>query len=174
MVFSGSSRRAPRWANVIGGGIGAFWQAIRAAAPLRTGGKAFGTMTLSPGRIAMPQIGPLEIVVIFVVALVVFGPNKLPEIGRQVGKAMGEVRKFQASFKRDLDEVMRDDDEPTPAPKLPPKQLTAGEPAVASPSPDAGAPASPEAGPAASPHAGPPASPHAGPPASPVADEPSR
>ncbi len=115
----------------------------------------------------MPQIGPLEIVVIFVVALVVFGPNKLPEIGRQVGKAMGEVRKFQASFKRDLDEVMRDDDhEPTPAPKLPPKQLTTGAPA-ADPTP------SPQAGPPASPHAGPPVSPQAGPPASPVADEPS-
>jgi TatA/E family protein of Tat protein translocase len=120
----------------------------------------------------MPQIGPLEIVVIFVVALVVFGPNKLPEIGRQVGKAMGELRKFQASFKRDLDDVMRDDDEPTPAPKLPPKQLAAGEPAVASPSAVAEPTPSPQARPPASPHAGPPASPGAGPPASPQAGPP--
>ena len=34
----------------------------------------------------MPQIGPLEILVVLVVALVVFGPNKLPELGRQVGR----------------------------------------------------------------------------------------
>ncbi len=34
-----------------------------------------------------------ELVVIFVVALIVFGPNKLPEIGRALGKGIGELKK---------------------------------------------------------------------------------
>ena len=73
----------------------------------------------------MPQIGPLEILVIFVVALLVFGPKEIPEVGRQAAKGWREVQRFQASLRRDLDEVLRDDDEDehaaTPAPVLPPK-----------------------------------------------------
>jgi len=59
----------------------------------------------------MPQIGPLEILVVLVVALVVFGPNKLPELGRQVGRGYREFRKFQQSFRDDIDGAFRDDDE---------------------------------------------------------------
>ncbi|MDQ3982089.1 MAG: twin-arginine translocase TatA/TatE family subunit, partial [Actinomycetota bacterium] len=36
----------------------------------------------------MPQIGPLEILTVAVVALVVFGPQRLPEIARNIGKAV--------------------------------------------------------------------------------------
>ena len=50
----------------------------------------------------MPSLGPLEIVVIAVVALLVFGPNRLPEVGRQVGRAMRELRKFQEEMTRSL------------------------------------------------------------------------
>ena len=99
----------------------------------------------------MPQIGPLEILVIFVVALVVFGPKEIPKVSRQAAKAWREVQRFQASLRRDLDEVLRDDEEdehqPTPAPVLPPKPpvdapdeghstpgaLEAGKPSDASP-----------------------------------------
>ena len=35
----------------------------------------------------MPSLGPAEILVILVIALLVFGPNKMPEIARQVGRA---------------------------------------------------------------------------------------
>jgi len=59
----------------------------------------------------MPQIGPLEILVVLVVALVVFGPNKLPELGRQVGRGYREFRKFQQGFRDDIDGAFRDDDE---------------------------------------------------------------
>jgi TatA/E family protein of Tat protein translocase len=69
----------------------------------------------------MPQVGPLEIMIIFVVALLVFGPAKLPEIGRQVGRGMRELRRLQASLRRDLDEALTDDERSTPAPRLPPK-----------------------------------------------------
>ncbi|HSE40038.1 MAG TPA: twin-arginine translocase TatA/TatE family subunit, partial [Acidobacteriota bacterium] len=41
----------------------------------------------------MGPLGIQEIVLIFVIALIVFGPKKLPELGRQVGKALGELRR---------------------------------------------------------------------------------
>ena len=59
----------------------------------------------------MPQIGPLEILVIFIVALVVFGPSKLPQIGRQVGRGFREFRKFQAGLRDDIEDAFREDDE---------------------------------------------------------------
>jgi TatA/E family protein of Tat protein translocase len=54
----------------------------------------------------MPQIGPAEILVIVLVGLLVFGPTRLPEIGRQVGRAMHEVKKFQAVVRAELDRVV--------------------------------------------------------------------
>jgi TatA/E family protein of Tat protein translocase len=76
----------------------------------------------------MPQLGPLEILVIFVVALLVFGPSKLPEIGRQVGRGVSEFRKFQQTLRRDLDGMLGHDEHDDqsaaaqPAPMLPPKE----------------------------------------------------
>ena len=40
----------------------------------------------------MPNIGPLEIVVILIIALVVFGPKRLPELGKSLGKGIREFR----------------------------------------------------------------------------------
>ncbi len=54
----------------------------------------------------MPQVGPAEILVILLVGLLVFGPKRLPEIGRQVGRAMREVKKFQDTVKGELDQVL--------------------------------------------------------------------
>ena len=54
----------------------------------------------------MFNLGPLELVAIFVVALLVFGPDKLPEMGRQVGKAVREFRKFQASMESNVRDVL--------------------------------------------------------------------
>jgi TatA/E family protein of Tat protein translocase len=59
----------------------------------------------------LPQIGPLEILVIFIVALIVFGPSKLPQIGRQVGRGFREFRKFQAGIRGDIEDAFRDDDD---------------------------------------------------------------
>jgi len=68
------------------------------------------------------SLGPAEILVIFVIALLVFGPQRLPEIGRQVGKGMREIHKFQQSLRSDFDDVLADDlsDQVEPAPILPP------------------------------------------------------
>lgn len=71
----------------------------------------------------MPSLGPLEIVVIAVVALLVFGPKRLPEMGRQVGRAVRELRKFQDSVRDELHGVMNSIDttpETATPPTLPP------------------------------------------------------
>ena len=54
----------------------------------------------------MFNLGPFELVAIFVVALLVFGPDKLPEMGRQVGKAFREFKKFQASMESNVRDVI--------------------------------------------------------------------
>lgn len=40
----------------------------------------------------MPNIGPIEILVVLIIALVVFGPKRLPELGRSMGKGIRELR----------------------------------------------------------------------------------
>ena len=45
----------------------------------------------------MFNIGPMEVLVVLVIALVVLGPDRLPQAGRQVGKAMSELRRWSAS-----------------------------------------------------------------------------
>jgi Tat protein translocase TatB subunit len=51
----------------------------------------------------MGPLGIQEIVLIFVIALIVFGPKKLPELGRQVGKALGELRRASNDIKRSIE-----------------------------------------------------------------------
>ena len=55
------------------------------------------------------SLGPAEILVILVVALIVLGPKKLPEAGRQVGKAIAEVRKWSQGFQDEIKTVMDPD-----------------------------------------------------------------
>ncbi|HOW86097.1 MAG TPA: Sec-independent protein translocase protein TatB [Candidatus Aminicenantes bacterium] len=45
------------------------------------------------------SIGPAELILIFIIALLVFGPKKLPEIGRSVGKALREFKKTSEEIK---------------------------------------------------------------------------
>ncbi len=73
------------------------------------------------------NLGAPEILVILVVALLVFGPHRLPEIGRQVGGAMRELRKMQDSVKSELQAVMQEDT-PSYDPKtIKPVSATPGE-----------------------------------------------
>ena len=56
------------------------------------------------------SLGPAEILVILVIALIVFGPKKLPEVGRQVGGALRELRKVQDTVQNEIRTVF---EEPT-------------------------------------------------------------
>jgi len=40
----------------------------------------------------MPNIGPLEIAIVLLIVLIIFGPKRLPELGRSVGKGIREFR----------------------------------------------------------------------------------
>ena len=40
----------------------------------------------------MPNVGPLELVVVLVIALIVLGPKKLPEVGRSIGRGLREFK----------------------------------------------------------------------------------
>ncbi len=51
----------------------------------------------------MPQIGPLEILVVSVLALIVFGPQKLPELARSAGKGIRQLKGMAQDFRSEFD-----------------------------------------------------------------------
>jgi sec-independent protein translocase protein TatA len=55
----------------------------------------------------MGSIGMQEIIVIFVIALIVFGPRKLPEIGKMLGKGMAEFKKASNELRQTWEEEVR-------------------------------------------------------------------
>jgi sec-independent protein translocase protein TatA len=56
----------------------------------------------------MPNIGPLELAIVLVIALVIFGPKRLPELGKSLGRGMREFKDSISGEGRDDD----DDDDP--------------------------------------------------------------
>jgi sec-independent protein translocase protein TatA len=52
----------------------------------------------------MPNVGPLELAVVVIIALIVFGPKRLPELGKSMGKG---IREFRSS-------ISGNDDDETP------------------------------------------------------------
>jgi len=63
----------------------------------------------------MFNVGPTELLVILVLALMVFGPKKLPEMSRQIGRGLREFRRATQDVRSELHGVLtldEDDDEP--------------------------------------------------------------
>jgi len=58
--------------------------------------------------LSMGPVGVQEMVVIFLVALVLFGPKKLPELGKTIGKAITEFRRAQSELKATFETHMRE------------------------------------------------------------------
>lgn len=54
-----------------------------------------------------PSLGAMELVIIMVIALIIFGPRKLPELGRSLGKSIGEFRKASNELKNTLEDEIR-------------------------------------------------------------------
>ena len=69
-----------------------------------------------------------DTVFIFVLALIIFGPKKLPEIGRQIGRLVGEFRRASNEFKFQIEEELRQAERtetpPAPANTIAPPVLT--------------------------------------------------
>ena len=85
----------------------------------------------------MGNLGMPELMMIMFLALLLFGPKKLPEIGKQVGKALGEFKRASNDLKRSiqdemdkaqagLDSVSNDPPKPEPKPELPALAPAAG------------------------------------------------
>ena len=60
----------------------------------------------------MGQLGFSEMLMIFVIALLVFGPKKLPELGKSLGKGIREFKKATEELKSNWDEHVKDISEP--------------------------------------------------------------
>jgi Tat protein translocase TatB subunit len=78
------------------------------------------------------SLGPLEILVILVVALIVLGPERLPKAARQVGKAVAEVRHWSGGIQDEVRNAFNTDAEPEAPASPPPAHPT---PRVAYPDP---------------------------------------
>jgi Tat protein translocase TatB subunit len=77
-------------------------------------------------------LGGPELFLILVVALIIFGPRKLPEIGRSIGQMLGELRRASNDFKRTIDDEI-EADRRQPAPSLPALEPPGPAPVVAPP-----------------------------------------
>ena len=80
-------------------------------------------------------LAPWHLLIVFIVAILVFGPSKLPEVGRQVGRGLAEFRKFRESLDDDIRGFLHHDEEEhdqveqsaSPPPQLPPGGQNGGE-----------------------------------------------
>lgn len=62
----------------------------------------------------MGSVGPWEILVIAVVALLVFGPNRLPELGRSLGRALREFRRASQELREEVRKAVDEEEPPAP------------------------------------------------------------
>ena len=85
------------------------------------------------------SIGMPELVIILVIALIIFGPRKLPELGRSLGRSIGEFKKASHELRSTLEEEIRLEEQRDQRTALRAEQDTAI--AAAVPPPSATAPA---------------------------------
>lgn len=87
------------------------------------------------------SLGMPELILIFVVALIIFGPRKLPELGRSLGRSLGEFRRASNELRNSLEEEVRLEEQRATRPAPPTHPVT--QPAEAPPPEATPAPAAP-------------------------------
>ena len=91
------------------------------------------------------SLGIPELLLIFAVILIVFGPRRIPEIGRTLGKALAEFRKATDDLKGTIEREVRLEElkKITPMSIAPLESVSRNEPAVPAPAPTVEEPATP-------------------------------
>ncbi len=81
----------------------------------------------------IPGIGPLEIIIVLVIVLIIFGPKRLPDLGRSLGSGMREFKDSITGNKKNHDDELPagDKDEPARAEKSEPVRAEKSEPTPA-------------------------------------------
>jgi sec-independent protein translocase protein TatB len=87
-------------------------------------------MMISQDPILYSSLGVGDTIVLFLLALVVFGPKRLPEIGRQIGKIYGEFRRASNEFKFQIEDELRKAEETEKQKKLEAEPAAAQMPAA--------------------------------------------
>jgi sec-independent protein translocase protein TatA len=85
------------------------------------------------------SIGMPELIIIFMIALIIFGPRKLPELGRSLGKSLGEFKRASNELRNTLDEEIRLEEQRAaePVKRAEAATPTHSEPAVTEPNTEA-------------------------------------
>lgn len=67
----------------------------------------------------MGPIGMPELVIIFVIALIIFGPRKLPELGKSLGRSLNEFKRASNELKSTLEDEIRVEEQRSTTPAAP-------------------------------------------------------
>jgi TatA/E family protein of Tat protein translocase len=67
------------------------------------------------------SVGVPELIIIFTIALIIFGPRKLPELGKSLGKSLAEFKRASNELKNTLDEEIRMEERKSQERQDPPK-----------------------------------------------------